>query len=88
MGMAVGVYGCILLARGVVIWVKADKAQPGVQFLEQVTEPVLSPLRSFFPAAGFDVSPIVAIVLLWVANWLVVMLITSMFFHPVSPMMY
>lgn len=77
-GIGVSIYGLMLLVRGMMIWLNVDKTQSGVQFFTRMTEPVLAPLRAFFPNMGFDVSPIAAIVILWLANWLLVSLIVSL----------
>ncbi len=76
--IAVNVYVLILLARGIVTWTNADKTQPGVQFLEKATEPILVPFRNLFPKMGFDLSPIMAIIALLIANRLFTMLIVML----------
>lgn len=52
-------YTFIVLGRVVISWVNADPFNPIVQFLIQVTEPALRPLRRWLPyMGGMDFSPI------------------------------
>jgi YggT family protein len=68
------VYSLILLARVLMSWLPGlDPRNPIVQFLVQVTEPVLAPLRRLIPpVAMMDISPIVAFLLIEVVRRLVV----------------
>ena len=62
------IYSLIVLARVLLTWFpNVDRAHPLVQFLYDVTEPVLQPIRDFlrqqFPQSGpFDFSPLVLLV--------------------------
>lgn len=64
------VYNLILFARVLMSWFPGlDLRHPIVQFLVQVTEPVLAPLRRLIPpVAMMDISPIVAFLLLEVVR--------------------
>lgn len=54
-----------ILARVFLSWVQVDPYHPAIQLLYQVTEPILAPLRNVIPPVGmFDISPIVALLLL------------------------
>ncbi|MCH5377212.1 MAG: YggT family protein [Planctomycetes bacterium] len=57
----VQLYSFVLLARVILSWIpSADPRNPIVQFLYQVTEPVLAPVRAVIPPLGMmDISPIV-----------------------------
>ncbi|HUW13634.1 MAG TPA: YggT family protein [Anaerolineae bacterium] len=47
-----------------------------LQFIDQITAPLLRPIRRILPAmAGLDLSPIVALLLLQVLEWLVMSLL-------------
>jgi YggT family protein len=53
-----------------------------VVFLRAITEPVLAPIRRIIPpvrsgAMAWDLSPIVALVLLWILERVLVVLLTS-----------
>lgn len=55
-------YMWIIIARALISWVNPDPWNPIVQFLERVTEPVLSPIRRRLGwRMGVDLSPIIAI---------------------------
>lgn len=55
----------LILVRVVVSWVSPGQTNMLTNILFQVTEPILGPLRRIIPRVGmFDLSPIVAIILL------------------------
>lgn len=57
------VYSYVLLARALVSWIpNLDPYNPIVQFLYQITEPVLEPIRRLIPPLGgmIDISMLVA----------------------------
>lgn len=61
-------YSWIIFIRAVVSWVQPNPRNPIVELLHRMTEPVLRPIRRFLPPSrmgGIDVSPAVAIVLIW-----------------------
>lgn len=72
-------YSLIILARVLLSWLpNIDPYSPPVQFLYAVTEPVLSPIRTFlrqqFPDMGmFDFSPLVVFVGIFFFKQLIVM---------------
>jgi YggT family protein len=54
-----------------------------VVFLRRITEPVLAPIRRYIPAAqmggmAWDLSPMVALVLLWVIERVLVLVLVSL----------
>ncbi len=53
----------IIIARAILSWVSPDPFNPIVRFINNVTEPVLYPIRSKIPVSygGIDFSPIVVI---------------------------
>lgn len=62
-----------ILARALISWVHADPYNPLVQFLHRVTEPILRPLRRLLPLwQGVDLSPVLALVVIQLAEWLLV----------------
>ena len=66
-------YFWIIIARALISWVNPDPYNPIVRFLHRVTEPVLRPIRYRLPATmGLDLSPIVVIVAIKLAEWVVV----------------
>ncbi|MFC2012260.1 YggT family protein [Chloroflexota bacterium] len=55
----------IILIRIVVSWVSPGQTNTLTNILYQVTEPILGPIRRILPRTGiFDLSPMVAVVLL------------------------
>ena len=57
-------YSYILLGRIILSWIpNIDRANPIVQVLYQVTDPVLEPVRRSLPPLGMiDISPIVVFI--------------------------
>ena len=54
-----------IFARAIVSWFPVDQNGPIVRALDQVTEPILEPLRRVVPRVGaIDITPMVAIVLI------------------------
>ena len=53
-----------------------------VVFLRRITEPVLAPIRRYIPTVqsggmAFDLSPMVALILLWVIERVLIMVLVS-----------
>jgi YggT family protein len=67
-------YQLILLARILLSWFPGvDRGHPAVVLLVRITEPYLAPFRRLLPpAAGFDISPIVAFFVLEILQGIVV----------------
>jgi YggT family protein len=62
----VGLYELMIFARLVMQWFVVSYGKR-MRFLIRATEPLLAPLRRMVPVVGmFDVSPIIAFVILWV----------------------
>lgn len=57
----------LIFARVMMSWIVKDYSHPIVQFIYQVTEPILAPIRAFLTRIGIggmlDFSPIVAMLL-------------------------
>ena len=48
-------------------WIGLQPGNPFVVFLNDITEPILAPIRQFIPRMGMlDISPMIAIILLQV----------------------
>lgn len=53
--------------RAILSWFQMDPRNPLIAMLDQITEPILSPLRRVVPRLGMiDITPLVAIILLQV----------------------
>ena len=60
------IYMWLIIARAVISWVTPDPYNPIVRFLYNVTEPLLSYLRSRFPMVygGLDLSPLAVLAMI------------------------
>jgi YggT family protein len=65
-----------ILARVIVSWIPIGEDSPFapiVRVIYQITEPILGPIRRLIPGLGmFDLSPMIAIILLMVIQRIVV----------------
>ncbi|MBI3964389.1 MAG: YggT family protein [Chloroflexi bacterium] len=67
-----------IIARSLLSWFRLAPDHPIIRVLDDVTEPILAPLRRVIPLVGpLDISPIVAIILLNVAQTLLVRALSS-----------
>jgi len=54
-----------IFVRAILSWVITDPRNPLITVLDQITEPILAPLRRVVPRLGmFDITPMVAMILL------------------------
>ena len=61
-----------IVARALLSWFTNDPRNPLIAALDQVTEPILAPLRRVLPRMGmFDLTPLVAVIILVVIQSLV-----------------
>jgi YggT family protein len=62
----IGLYELMIFARIIGIWFSINYANRAMRFLSRATEPMLAPLRrTIKPVGMFDISPIVAFIILW-----------------------
>jgi len=55
----------IIVARALLSWVAPDPYGQPMRFLNEITEPILSPLRRIVPRIGMiDITPVIAILIL------------------------
>jgi YggT family protein len=62
--LVLNVMSWLIIIRALLSWVSPDPFNPIVQFLNAVTDPILSPIRRLLPAAwrfSLDFSPLIAI---------------------------
>ena len=64
----------VIIIRALISWVNPDPYNVIVQILHRVTEPILAPIRRIIPMhnVGLDISPIIAILLLWFVRLFIV----------------
>lgn len=68
----IGLYELMIFARIISTWFALSYSHRSVRFLIRSTEPFLGPLRRIIPpVAMFDISPIVAFLILWVLQQVV-----------------
>ena len=64
-----GLYTLAIFIRIIFSFVAVSYGNPLMRLLQRITEPLLGPLRRMVPALGmFDVSPIVAFIILWLCQ--------------------
>ena len=56
----------LIIIRAFVSWVSPDPYNPIVQFLYRTTEPLLERIRRFLPSMPIDISPMIAIILVYI----------------------
>ena len=70
--MILNILGWLIFIRAVISWVNPDPYNMIVQFLNRVTEPILSRVRTVFRlhSVGIDFSPMIAILaILFLRMW-------------------
>ena len=73
-------YTLAFIARALLSWFRISYYHPVARFLIQITEPVLAPLRRFIPPmGGLDLTPMVALFILWFVEQLLKTLIVALF---------
>jgi len=76
--IAFTLYSFAIIARSLLPWFRVDPYNPVVQFLIQITEPLLAPIRRSIPLLGrLDFSPMVALLILWFVEQLLYTLLRS-----------
>jgi YggT family protein len=74
------VYEFLVLIRVLLTWVNINPFHPAIQLLNQVTDPILKPIRRFVPPVGgtLDLSPVVALILLEITQRVVVSILSGL----------
>ena len=70
-----------VIARALVSWMPMDPYHPFIRFLDQITEPILAPLRRYIPPVGgaMDITPIIAIIILQIAQQIAHVILVGMY---------
>ena len=68
------IYSILIIARAIVSWLRIDPRNRLVRILEGLTDPILVPIQRVVPPIGgaIDISPIIALMLVYVLKMLVV----------------
>jgi len=79
-GLVFDFYSFAIIIRTLLPWLGVSCYHPVMQFLIQITEPVLSPLRRYVPPmGGLDFTPMVALLFVWLVEQILQLLILSLF---------
>ena len=79
MSLAFTLYSFAIIARSLLPWFNVNPYHPAMQFLIQITEPLLAPIRrNIPPIGGLDFSPMVALLILWFIEQLLRTLLLSL----------
>ncbi len=63
LAIIVQLMGMAVFARAILSWIVRDPHNPVARALDQITEPILQPLRQVIPRMGMmDLTPLVAII--------------------------
>lgn len=61
------IYGYIIIVRVIISWVNPNPYNPLVRLVRGLTDPVLEPIRRLLPdMGGLDISPFVALLIIWI----------------------
>jgi len=75
--MLFGLYSLMIIARVFMDMMRVDPYHPLARFLYNSTEPLLAPLRARIPPVGMiDISPMAALLILWVLEKILIMMLT------------
>lgn len=76
------IYSYFILARIFLSWVPADRSNPVIKFIYQVTEPILAPFRIIIPlgGVGIDLSPMIVYFLLNLLRTSLIRLIYNLYY--------
>jgi YggT family protein len=73
-------YSIAIVIRVLLSWLRVSYYHPAVHLLIQITEPLLAPLRRYIPPmGGLDFTPMVALIILWIVEQLLVMMLRLLF---------
>ena len=76
--LAFSVYSLLIVLRALLPWLGIGYDHPLMRFLLRATEPLLAPLRRVVPATGgLDFTPMVALLVLWVLEWVATRLMVA-----------
>jgi YggT family protein len=76
----VGLITVIIIINALISFAPLDPWHPVRRFLNQLAEPILRPFRNILPPVGmFDLSPMVALIVIQILGQLVIVLIRSAF---------
>ncbi len=73
-----GALNLAIFARILLSWMPMDRENRLVRIVYEITEPILGPIRRVLPAlGGLDLSPLVALILIRVAERVLIMILQT-----------
>ncbi len=75
--MLFSVYSFIIIARTFLSMVGMDYYNPVMRFIYDITEPLLAPIRRYTVFGMWDLSPIVALILLTIVQQIVITVVLN-----------
>jgi YggT family protein len=67
-----------IIVRALLSWIPVATLQPVARFFNRITDPLIEPIRRRLPfMGGIDFSPIVAILLIWVVEYILLFLLAG-----------
>jgi YggT family protein len=73
--MLFSVYSFIIIARAFLSMAGMDYYNPVMRFIYEITEPLLAPIRRYTVVGMWDLSPIVALILLTIVEQVLIALV-------------
>jgi YggT family protein len=74
-------YALAILARSILTMLRMDPYHPVMNFLIQITEPLLAWLRRHIRPIGiWDITPMVALIIVWVVHLIVIQILRMIAF--------
>lgn len=69
LGLVLYILGWLVIARSLLSWFPNARGNALVDFVYQVTDPILLPLQRIIPRIGIiDISPMIAVIILFVLS--------------------
>jgi YggT family protein len=66
----------IIIVRAILSWFNIRRDNPIIVILSFITDPILDPLRRVIPRVdSLDLTPMIAILILWLIYWLLTFLV-------------
>lgn len=80
--LLINIYFWAVIIQAILSWINPDTYHPAIILLHQLTEPILRPARNILPPiSGLDLSPLLVLIALQLANILLVSPIRDMGFR-------
>jgi len=74
-------YALAILTRTILTMLRINPYHPVMNFLIQITEPLLAPLRRHIRPIGiWDITPMVALIIVWVVHLIAIQILRMLFF--------